>query len=373
MKWRDFDYTLLILTLLLVGLGLIMISSTTEGALVLRGPALRQTISAAIGLLLMMVLGAVDYRILGPLRNVIYGVVIALLLLVVAIGQITHGAQRWIDLGLFPFQPSELSKVFIILILASYLAFYQESVHKLHRILISLFYVVPPVLLIYLQPDLGTALVVVVIWVVMLFVAGMRVRHLVLLILSGLLAAPFAWWRLQGYMRTRLVLFLRPDLDPTQRYNIDQALISIGSGGWLGKGLVSGSQSQLHFLRVRHTDFIFSALGEELGFVGTVLVILLLTLLVLRLLRIAEHARGTFGGLIACGGATMIAFQSVVNIGMNVGLLPVVGIPLPFVSYGGSSLLSILIAQGLAQSVALHRRKIDFELQAPTAQLEIHW
>lgn len=373
MTWRDFDYTLFILTLLLVGLGLIMISSTTEGALVLRGSTLRQTISAAIGLLLMAVLGLVDYRVLGHLRNVIYGAVIVLLSLVFAIGQITHGAQRWIDLGLFPFQPSELSKVLIILVLASYLAYYQESLHRLHRILFSLFYVVPPVLLIYLQPDLGTALVVAAIWVVMLFVAGMRVRHLLLLTLTGLLAVPFAWWRLEEYMRTRLVLFLRPDLDPAQRYNIDQALISIGSGGWLGKGLVSGSQSQLHFLRVRHTDFIFSALGEELGFVGTVLVILLLTLLVLRLLRIAEQARGTFGGLIACGVATMIAFQSVVNIGMNVGLLPVVGIPLPLVSYGGSSLLSILIAEGLAQSVALHRRRIDFELQAPTAQLEIHW
>ena len=321
----------------------------------------------------MVVLGVVDYRVLGHLRNVIYGVVIVLLSLVVVIGQITHGAQRWLDLGLFPVQPSELSKVLIILVMASYLAYYRESLHQLRYILLSLVYVVPPVLLIYLQPDLGTALVVAAIWVVMLFAAGMRVRHLLLMTLAGLVTAPFAWYRLQGYMRTRLILFLRPGLDPAQRYNIDQALISIGSGGWLGKGLLSGSQSQLRFLRVRHTDFIFSALGEELGFVGTVLVVLLLVLLVLRLLRIAERARGTFGGLIACGVATMIAFQSAVNIGMNVGLLPVVGIPLPFVSYGGSSLVSILIAEGLAQSVALHRRKIDFELQAPTAQLEIHW
>jgi rod shape determining protein RodA len=304
---------------------------------------------------------------------VIYVLVLVLLSLVIFIGQITHGAQRWIDLGLFLFQPSELSKVLVILVLASYLAYHRESLHRLRYILLSLVYVVPPVLLIYLQPDLGTALVVAVIWVVMLFAAGMRVRHLLLLTLTTVVGAPFVWWRLQGYMRTRLVLFLRPGLDPAKRYNADQALISIGSGGLLGKGLISGSQSQLHFLRVRHTDFIFSALGEELGFVGTVLVILLLALLVLRLLHIAEQARGTFGGLIACGVATMIAFQSVVNIGMNVGLLPVVGIPLPFVSYGGSSLLSILIAEGLAQSVALHRRRIDFEVQAPTAQLEINW
>jgi rod shape determining protein RodA len=372
MTWRDFDYPLLILTVLLIGLGLIMISSTTEGALTLRGPALRQTMTAVVGLSLMMVLALVDYRVLGHLRNVIFGTTILLLSLVIFMGQITHGSQRWLDLGLFPLQPSELSKVLIVLVLASYLAYYQESLHRLRYVLLSFVYVAPPVLLIYLQPDLGTSLVVAAIWLVMLFVAGMRVRHMLLLALLGLVGAPFAWYRLQGYMRARLILFLRPGLDPSNRYNIDQALISIGSGGWLGKGLLSGSQSQLHFLRVRHTDYIFSALGEELGFVGTVLVVLLLMLVVLRLLQIAERARGTFGGLIACGAATMIGFQSIVNIGVNVGLLPVVGIPLPFVSYGGSSLISILMAEGLAQSVALHRRKIDFELRAPTAQLEIH-
>jgi len=373
MIWRDFDYPLLILTLLLMGLGVMMIGSAAQGSLALQGLALRQAIYAAVGLLLMVTLGALDYRVLSHLQNLIYGLVILLLLLVFAVGQITHGAQRWIDLGPFPFQPSELSKVLMILVLASYLAHYEESLHRLRYVLLSLIYVVPPTLLIYLQPDLGTALVVGVIWLVMIFVAGMRVRHLLLLSLMGLVAAPFMWWRLQGYMRTRLLLFLNPGFDPAKRYNVDQALISIGSGGWLGKGLTSGSQSQLHFLRVRHTDFIFSVIGEELGFVGAILVILLLVLLLLRLLRIAERARDTFGRLIVCGVATVIAFQSLVNMGMNVGLLPVTGIPLPFVSYGGSSLLSILIAEGLAQSVALHRRKIDFELQVPTAQLELRW
>jgi rod shape determining protein RodA len=373
MLWRDFDYVLFVLTLLLIGLGVMMISSTAEGSLTVQGSALRQAITAAGGLLLTVVLAAVDYRVLSDLRRLIYAAVILLLVLVFAIGQITHGAQRWIDLGAFPFQPSELTKVLIILVLSSYLARHEQLLHRLRYVLLSLMWVLPPILLIYLQPDLGTALVLVVIWFTMLFAAGMRARHILLLGLTGLVAAPFAWWRLQSYMRTRVVLFLNPALDPSQRYNIDQALISIGSGGWLGKGLANGTQSQLHFLRVRHTDFIFSALGEELGFVGTVLVILLLVLLLLRLLYIAGRARDTFGGLIVCGVAAMIAFQSIVNIGMNVGLLPVVGIPLPFVSYGGSSLLSILIAEGLVQSVAVHRRKIDFELRAPTAQLGLHW
>ena len=369
--WRDFDYVLLILTLLLIGLGVTMVSSTTEGALTLQGLALRQAIYTAAGLLLMVVLGALDYRILSHLWRLIYGVVLLMLLLVFAVGQVTHGTRRWIDLGAFPFQPSELSKVLIILVVASYLTHHEESLHRLRYVLFSLAYVIPPVLLIYLQPDLGTALAVGVIWLVLVFAAGVRMRHLLLLGLMGLLATPFIWWQLKSYMRARLLLFLNPGLDLAKRYNINQALISIGSGGLLGKGLTNGSQSQLHFLRVRHTDFIFSVIGEELGFVGTALVVLLLTLMFLRLLHIAEQSRDTFGRLIVCGVATMIIFQSLVNMGMNVGLLPVVGIPLPFVSYGGSSLLSTLIAQGLALSVALHRRKIDFELKTPTARLEL--
>ncbi|MEA3346202.1 MAG: rod shape-determining protein RodA [Chloroflexota bacterium] len=371
MTWRDFDYVLLLLTLLLMGLGVVMISSATQGSLALQGLARRQAIYAAAGLLLMMALGALDYRALSHLRGLIYGLVIFMLLLLFVVGHI-HDARRWIDLGAFTFQPSELSKVLIILVLASYLAHWEGSLHKLRYILLSLIYVIPPIILIYLQPDLGTALVVGVIWLAMVFVSGMRVLHLLLMGLMGIGAVPFIWWKLEGYMRARLLLFLKPGFDPAKRYNMDQALISIGSGGWLGKGLTGGSQSQLHFLRIRHTDFIFSVIGEELGFVGTILVIILLVLLILRLLRIAERARDTFGRLIALGTATMIAFQSLVNIGMNVGLLPVVGIPLPFISYGGSSLLSILIAEGLAQSVALRHRKIDFELQVPTAQLAPH-
>jgi len=367
--WRDFDYLLLILIVVLTSLGVMMISSAVEGSLAPRGIALRQAIYGAAGLPLMLALGALDYRGLGRLRTLIYALVVLLLLLVFTVGQIIHGAQRWISLGPLPFQPSELSKILIILALASYLASYEESLHRLRYVLLSLAYVVPPVLFIYLQPDLGTALVVGVIWLVMILVAGIRARHVLLLSLTGLLATPFIWRNLQGYMRTRLLLFLNPGLDPAKRYNVDQALISIGSGGWLGKGLASGSQSQLHFLRVRHTDFIFSVIGEELGFVGTSLLIVLFVLLLLRLLRIAERARDTFGRLIVCGVATMIAFQSLVNIGMNVGLLPVVGVPLPFVSYGGSSLLSMLIAAGLAESVAVHRRKIDFEVQVPTAKV----
>jgi rod shape determining protein RodA len=171
---------------------------------------------------------------------------------------------------------------------------------------------------------------------------------------------PLVWFSLEDYMRKRLLLFLNPAQDPAARYNIDQALISIGSGGWLGKGYASGSQSQLHFLRVRHTDFVFSVIGEEMGFVGALLLFTLIGIVLWRILRAASLARDSFGRLICCGVAALIFFQAVVNIGMNLGLLPVIGIPLPFISSGGSSLIALLLAEGLVQSVAMRYRKIEF-------------
>jgi len=174
------------------------------------------------------------------------------------------------------------------------------------------------------------------------------------------LATPLVWFSLKDYMRKRLLLFINPAHDPSARYNIDQALISIGSGGWLGKGYASGTQSQLHFLRVRHTDFIFSVIGEEMGFVGALLLFALMGVVLWRILRGVSVARDSFGRLICCGVAALIFSQVAVNVGMNLGLLPVIGIPLPFISSGGSSLVALLLAEGLVQSVVMRRRKIEF-------------
>jgi rod shape determining protein RodA len=214
--------------------------------------------------------------------------------------------------------------------------------------------------LIYLQPHLGTTIVLAVVWLIMTLMAGMRMLHLSILGFLGVLAAPVIWFRLESYMQDRLLLFLNPGRDPAARYNIDQALISIGSGGWLGKGYASGSQSQLHFLRVRHTDFIFSVIGEEMGFAGALVLFALIAIILWRILRAASLARDSFGRLIACGVAALIFFQSSVNIGMNLSLLPVIGIPLPFISAGGSSLITLLVAQGLVQSVVMRHKKIEF-------------
>jgi rod shape determining protein RodA len=199
-------------------------------------------------------------------------------------------------------------------------------------------------------------IVLAVVWLIMVLMAGMRLLHLSILGLVGLLSAPLLWFSLKDYMQRRLLLFINPAQNPSARYNIDQALISIGSGGWLGKGYASGSQSQLHFLRVRHTDFIFSVIGEEMGLVGALVLFTLIGVILWRIVRAASLARDSFGRLIACGVAAMIFFQSVVNIGMNLGLLPVMGIPLPFISSGGSSLIALLIAEGLVQSVVMRYR-----------------
>ena len=195
----------------------------------------------------------------------------------------------------------------------------------------------------------------------MALMAGMRLFHVGLLSSGVLLASPFIWFSLQDYMQQRISLFLNPSSSPDDYYNVQQALISIGSGGWLGKGFGNGSQNQLRFLRVRHTDYLFSVIGEELGMLGAILLFILIILLLWRILKAARLAGDPFGRLMCIGVAAVIFFQSVVNIGVNLGMLPVTGTPLPFVSYGGSSLLTFMLALGLVQSVLMRRRRLDFE------------
>ncbi len=358
--WRNFDFVLLGTTILLIALGVAVIYSSTLGTPDLADLPYRQIIYAVLGLGIMFVVAAIDYRFLESFQKPIYLVTIALPAIVLIIGEITHGAQRWMS-ARGSVQPSELTKILLIIVLAKYLADHQEDVGRLRYVFLSLLYIIPPMLLIYLQPDLSTAVVLAVIWFVMVLMAGMRLLHLSVLGLAGVLATPLIWVTMKDYMRQRILTFLLPVHDPLgSAYNINQARIAIGSGGWLGRGFAHGSQSQLHFLRVRHTDFTFSVLGEELGFVGALLLIILLIILLWRITRAASMARDTFGYLIACGVAATLAFQAVANIAMNLGLLPTTGIPLPFISYGGSSLITFLIAEGLVQSIVMRYKKIEF-------------
>ena len=362
---QHFDLLLLGTTVLLVLYGIIMIYSATylsgEGGQNLWDTFFaRQIIYALAGLGLMFLAAIADYRYLENLYRPLYILTILSLLLLPVVGRISFGAQRWLGLGRF--QPSELAKLLIIVCLAKYLSDRGPRIERFPQLLISLIYVAIPMVLIYLQPDLGTALILGVIWLVMVLMAGARLWHLAILVLLGLLGTPLIWLSLEDYMRERIIIFFNPLHDPLGvGYNINQALIAVGSGGWWGQGFGSGSQNQLHFLRVRHTDYIFSVLGEELGFVGILILLLLLGIILFRILRVAERARDDFGELIACGVTTMIAFQAFVNIGMNIGLIPAAGTSLPFMSYGGSGLITLFLAEGVVQSILLRHRKLGFQ------------
>jgi rod shape determining protein RodA len=304
-------------------------------------------------------LDCLTLRVTDILRNPIYLAMIALLGITIAIGQVSGGSQRWLGAG--KIQPSELAKILNILVLARILSDREERMEQFSTVLISLAAVFLPMALIYLQPDLGTSLTLIAIWAAMVWMANIRFRHLLILGAGGVAILPLSWLVLEDYMRERLLLFINPASDPDSYFNVHQALVSIGSGGWRGKGLTQGTQSQLHFLRVRHTDFIFSVTAEELGFLGAMAMIGLLFLILWRILRVVESSKDAFGRLIATGVGALVLFQAVINIGMNLGLMPVTGIPLPFVSYGGSSLVTLMVGMGLVESVAMRHKKLGFD------------
>jgi len=365
--WR-FDWQLFLITLALVAVGVVMIYSASGGPRLAEGPllenpAFRQLLFAGVGLVFYFILQMVDYHLWVRHYLWLYLAVLGLLGVTMVIGRSSFGAQSWLRVGFVDVQPSEVSKLLMILVLARCLGDEKESLESPRAFATSILLILPPAVLIYLQPDFGTAVILVAIWVGMVFLAGVRWRHILIFLLLGVAAAPIIWFQLKDYMRKRIITFLFPGSDPSgASYNVTQALISIGSGGLWGKGLFRGTQSQLHFLRVRHTDFIFSVLAEELGFAGAVVLLILFALLVLRLLSIARSAPDRSGALIASGVATMILVQTLINLGMNANLLPVTGLPLPLVSYGGSSLIATLMALGIAQSVARHRRRPEANL-----------
>lgn len=359
--WRNYDLLMFGATFLLMVLGVAVIYSASHTIDNIRDAALRQAIFAVAGILAGLFVTALDYRLLDSFAIPIYILVLLLLVAVLVIGQITFNAQRSIDLGPLSVQPSELSKLLLILVLAAFLSYRErEQGNQLVTLVLSLLLIAVPTVLIYREPDLGTSLVLVFVWAAMVFASGINLLLLGGIFGAGVASLPLVWLSMEDYMRQRIVIFVNPEADPQAYYNIRQALYAIGSGGWLGKGYLQGTQSQLHFLLVKHTDFVFSVLCEEWGMLGALFLFLLLGVVLLRVLRAAGLARDTFGKLICVGVAAWLFFQCVVNIGMNLQLMPVTGIPLPFISYGGSSLFNILVAMGLVQSVLLRYRKIEF-------------
>lgn len=360
-SWREFDWVLLVTIILLSIYGVVMISSAVKGDPELVTYAQRQIVYVGVGLALLFLLSAIDYHALGTLTAVFYAIVLIVLALVGVIGERIFGAQSWINFfGLFPIQPSELAKVALALTLSKFLANRHDAMGRVTTVGIGLILLAPLLVLVFLEPDLGTAIVLAVEAIIIFVAAGLPIRYMALGIGAAALAAPAFWSMLADHQRKRLIVFVDPTADPDSYFNVEQALVSVGSGGLLGKGYGQGTQSQLHFLRVRHTDFIFSVIAEELGFVGAVLLLLLIFIIIMRLWRISSQARDPFGRFLAAGITSIILFQTIVNVGMNMALLPVTGLPLPFVSYGGNAMLSLFLMIGMAQSVAMRRRKIEF-------------
>jgi rod shape determining protein RodA len=269
----------------------------------------------------------------------------------------------WLNLGIL-IQPSEIAKLVTIITLAHYLAVNYPKLSTLWGLIQSLFHMLPPILLVFFQPDLGATIVFVVIWIIMVWGAGLRLQHIALGVFIGIAGFPVLWTFMEPYQRDRITTYAQCSIlgacaaDDEDYYNIRQALISIGNGGLSGRGYANGTQGQLRFLRVRHTDFIFSQIAEEFGFIGSVVVMGLFWVILERILRGAREAADAFGSLICYGVAGMIFFQIFVSIGMNLSLIPVTGLTLPLVSSGGTSLLSIMAAIGLAESVIMRRRRI---------------
>ena len=368
-KSRTFDLILFILPLLLLSVSIAVIYSLVTGTAD-AGLTLKQTISSVVGIGLMFGLSIVDYRFFKSIAWVFYLIGLLLLVYVDFFGVAAGGAIRWINFGFFQLQPSEFAKVFLIIALA---AFFSNRISKLRNrdIFASLLILLPPLFLIIKEPDLGTALVIGFIYIAMLFFSRpnkfqstifiiLLVAIVGVVILSSLNIKPFNKV-LHDYQRNRILTFIDPNLDPYGKgYNVRQAQIAIGSGGLFGNGLGKGSQSQLQYLPKPQTDFIFAGIAESFGFLGTAVLLALFAYLIMKILNIGHLARDNFGMLICFGAAAMFLFQIAINVGMNLGLAPVTGIPLPFESYGGSALIAYLFLLGLVQSVFARHKKISF-------------
>jgi len=363
-RWRAFDWQLLLYLVLLVGFGMVMGFSANYQAIGADGglsQTVRTLIWTGIGLTLFFVAASIDYHWLQTFATPIYLVVLGLLLATVLFGRNLFGAQMSITVAGIDFQFSEISKVLMIVVLAAFLASRRERIGRLSTIVGAALLMALPTYLVYRQPDLGTALVFVAILLGMLFMSGAGIGWLALLAGATVAVAPIAVAALQEYQRQRLFCFLDPSTDPQGAcYQVVQALNAVGSGGLLGQGLTAGRQNQLGFLPVQSTDFIFTVVAEELGFIGGMILLGLFALLIWRVLSIGWGARDAFGASIAAGVGSLLLFQITVNIGMVTGIMPVTGIPLPFITYGGSGMISLLFGMGLLQSVRVHSWKPTF-------------
>lgn len=363
-NWRNFDFLLLGAVAVLTIFGITMIRSAVAGNIELLELNLvgRQLIFASAGFIVIIIASMIDYHFWASISQTIYIVMVIFLAILFTAGAVLFGSARWFDTGVILIQPSELAKIVVILVLANFFSVHKSEIHDLRLVGRSLLLTLGIVTWILLQPNLSTSIVIFVLWFALLWVSGLQIKHLFMFIGMGILAPVVSFPFLVDYQKRRILNFLFPDVEARHGdiYNIQQALISIGSGGLFGQGYGHGTQVQLRFLKVRHSDFIFSAMAEEFGFIGTAIVLFLLLFVIMRCLRAARIAKDTYGALIAFGVAVLLAFQTIVNIGVNLNLMPATGLTMPFISYGGSSLLSTLLGIGLVESVVLRHKTLEF-------------
>lgn len=354
-KLISINWLLVLLIVLVAGVGFAMLYSAADGNML---PwAKRQMLRFGVAMGVMIVVATINLRIWLRYAYVLYFLALALLVGVEVAGYVGMGAQRWISLGFVNVQPSELMKIFLVLALARYFnASAIEDIGSIPRLLVPMVLIGAPAVLILRQPDLGTAIMVVMTGAAVMFLAGVRLWKFAVVGICGLAAAPIAWQFLHEYQKKRVLTFLNPETDPLGAgYHIIQSKIALGSGGLMGKGFMQGPQSHLHFLPEMQTDFIFTMLAEEMGLVGGLGLIVLYTLIITYGIVISIKSRNQFGRLVAGGITTTFFLYVFINIAMVTGLIPVVGVPLPLVSYGGTVMLTLMIGFGLVIGVGVHR------------------
>lgn len=354
-KFQNISFSFVMMLLILATIGVVMLYSAANGSW---SPwALNQLIRFGMGLAVMIVLALVDVRLFMRYAYLFYFVSLILLIVVEVSGYVGMGAQRWINLGFMKLQPSELMKISLVLALARY--FHSSSLQSIETtkgIIVPALMVMFPAFLVMTQPDLGTALMLVFTAGAMFFAVGVQLWKFGLVMLSGLISLPIVWNLLHSYQQNRVLTFLNPERDPLGAgYHIIQAKIALGSGGVFGKGFLKGTQSHLNFLPEKHTDFIFTMLSEEFGMIGAVFVVLLNVLIIAYSFGFALRSTSYFGKLAAIGLATNFFLYVMINISMVLGLIPVVGVPLPLISYGGTVILSVMASFGIILSVNINR------------------
>jgi rod shape determining protein RodA len=356
-RLKKLDWWLIISTLLLTGIGLLSLYSQTQNEKNFYFE--KQAIFLGIGIFLMFLFSFFDYQVL---KENSYFVLFLYLLSLIFLGGVfifappIRGVRSWYKIGPISLDPTEFTKIVLIILLAKYFSYRHVEMYKFRHIILSGVYVALPTILIYLQPDLGSALIFICIWLGILVVSGIKVRHFMILLFLGILIGVLSWnFLLKDYHKERIISFVFPEYEPLETgWSQRQAKIALGSGGIFGKGFGKGSQTQYGFLPEPQTDFIFSAMGEEFGLITVIFVLLLFLIVLWRITKIALLAKNNFARLFALGVNIWLISQLFINIGSNIGLLPIIGVPLPFVSYGGSALTALYISLGLLQSIKIH-------------------